>query len=143
MPHSSISCPSNTILSSRTCPTSNSPSLSRNFELTPLPPPPFLQNSKTNRTKSNPAIPKVQNEKLCWTRYKYCAISGEVVFAGDITLNHYPTRDEVIKLAMERAAMFAVENNESWNPFNCSILVKRFRKPNPMFKDPETGEVYE
>lgn len=83
------------------------------------------------------------NEKLCWTRFNWCAISGEVVISGHIKLPYYPTVVEVTQQAINRAAIYAVANNEPWNPFNCCVLVKRSRNPNPMFKDPETGEVYE
>jgi hypothetical protein len=69
----------------------------------------------------------VQNEKLCWTRYKWAARSNETIVLGQIGLNYYPTRDEVCRTALERAAAFAIEDDSTWDPFNCTVVVIRHR----------------
>lgn len=94
--------------------------------------PPFRQSFKTNQTESNQEITKVPNEKLCWTRYKWAAkseASNDVTIIGQIGLDHYPTRNELIRLALERAAMYAVQDDEPWDPFNCTIVIMRHREP--------------
>jgi hypothetical protein len=92
--------------------------------------------------ESNRGITKVQNEKLCWTRYDWSATSREEYISGEEILHYYPTRTQLTELIIARVAQVVQLANVPWDPFNATFIIKRRRDKNP-FVSPSTGELYE
>lgn len=77
-----------------------------------------------NPTGSNPETPKKQNVKLSWTRYEWEAVSSGKVVVGAVVFINRPTLSELNHEVNRRLATFLTEQNESWDPFNCRLIIR-------------------
>jgi hypothetical protein len=72
----------------------------------------------------DPETPQPRNEKLCWTRYRYCARSGETVFHGTLDIERRATLEQINMRMFDVLAMRAAMTGVPWNVFNMDLLLK-------------------
>jgi hypothetical protein len=71
----------------------------------------------------DPETPQQQNEKLCWTTFRYSAISEGNMLFGNIDVERRTNRDQLTARTLEILAYRAMFSSLKWNTFNVNLLI--------------------